>query len=219
MLDVVRVRERHEPLGRIAGAAAAVAALDPYVRLYVAEGKGGTDWEPFQAVAHWYGSGTRDAVVSALADVLEDFVEEMEARYGRLKGVPADLRPEDKITPALSRNRRLNMPLVLINIDEFQEYIAHEKYGPRILAALIRISRQGRAMGVMLNLATQRPDAKTMPEDLRANILTRFALHVGSWQASDIILGAGAKSEGLDASTIPAPSCSNTTGNGVVCVP
>ena len=46
------------------------------------------------------------------------------------------------------------MPLVLINIDEFQEFLANEKYGPRILAALIRISRQGRAMGIRREMST-----------------------------------------------------------------
>src|SRR5437660_6583089 len=52
--------------------AAAAAALDPHVRLYVFDGKGGKDWQPFEAVAHRYGSGIRRAVVEHLVQVLRE---------------------------------------------------------------------------------------------------------------------------------------------------
>ena len=51
----------------------------------------------------------------------------------------------------------------------------------------------------MLVLATQRPDAKTLPEALRGQVGIRFAMKVMNWQSSDTILGAGAYPE-LDAS-------------------
>jgi S-DNA-T family DNA segregation ATPase FtsK/SpoIIIE len=52
----------------------------------------------------------------------------------------------------------------------------------------------------MLDLATQRPDAKVLPENLRGQIGTRFALRTMNWQASETVLGAGTYKAGLDAS-------------------
>ena len=40
-----------------------------------------------------------------------------------------------------------------------------------------------------------------MPDKLRGQIGTRFAMRVMNWQASETILGAGIYSTGLDAST------------------
>src|SRR5690606_34064410 len=52
----------------------------------------------------------------------------------------------------------------------------------------------------MLVLATQRPDSKVIPDGLRGQMGTRFALRVMNWQASETILGAGTYTAGLDAS-------------------
>ncbi|MGH2707741.1 MAG: cell division protein FtsK, partial [Actinomycetota bacterium] len=104
---------------------AAAAALDPHVALYVFDGKGGKDWQPFEAVAHRYGSGVRLAVVEHLARVLQGLVEEMNARYEALRELPHDLCPEGKLTPAIARNRSLQMPLTLVCIDEVQRYLEH----------------------------------------------------------------------------------------------
>ncbi|MGH2707742.1 MAG: hypothetical protein ACRDJK_05565 [Actinomycetota bacterium] len=59
----------------------------------------------------------------------------------------------------------------------------------------------GPAAGIMLVLATQRPDSKTLPEALRGQIGTRFAMKVMNWQSSETILGAGSYPE-LDASKL-----------------
>lgn len=178
----------------------AAAALDPYVRLLVFDGKGGKDWQPFEAVAHRYGSGVRQAVVEHLVVVLREAVEDMDRRFERLRTLPNDVCPEGKVTPAITRNKRLDMPLVVIAIDEVQRYLEHPDHGKTILALLTELAKVGPAVGYMLDLATQRPDANVLPENLRGQIGTRFALRTMNWQASETILGAGTYKAGLDAS-------------------
>jgi DNA segregation ATPase FtsK/SpoIIIE, S-DNA-T family len=179
---------------------AAAAALDPHARLLVWDGKGGTDWEPFAQVAHVYATGVRDTVVAHLAATLAALVADMNTRYERLRTLPRELCPEAKVTPAITRNKRLNMPLTLVAIDEVQRYLEHPDHGRAILAALTDLAKVGPAVGIMLLLATQKPSSDVLPDDLRGQIGTRFALKVMTWQASDTILGAGTAKTGLDAS-------------------
>ena len=181
--------------------AAAAAALDPHVRLLIFDGKGGKDWQVFEGVAHRRGSGVRRAVVEHLVVTLRELVADMNRRYETMRTLPNDRCPEGKLTPALSRDRRLDMPLILLCIDEVQRYLEDDEFGSQILSLLIELAKVGPAAGIMLVIATQRPDSKTLPEGLRGQIGTRFALRVMNWQASDCILGAGAYPE-LDASKL-----------------
>ena len=181
---------------------AAAAALDPYVRMYVFNGKGDRSWQPFEQVAHVYGSGVRDEVVDLLVSSLHELVADMNDRNLRMSKLPADQVPEDKLTPALSRNRRLNMPLTGIWIDEVQRYLEHPEHGKTILDLLTDLAKVAPSAGIMLVLATQKPDGKVIPDSLRGQVGTRFAMKVMTWQASDTILGAGSYSAGMDSSTL-----------------
>jgi DNA segregation ATPase FtsK/SpoIIIE, S-DNA-T family len=180
---------------------AAAAALDPWVQLFVFDGKGGKDYQPFELVCHRYGSGIRTAVVEHLVSVLRELVDDMNRRYERLRELPHDLCPEGKITPAIARNKRLGMPLRLLVIDEIQRYLEHSDHGKTILELLTDLVKVGPAVGIMLVLATQKPDSKVMPDSLRGQIGIRFAMKVMNWQSSDTILGAGAYPD-LDASKL-----------------
>lgn len=179
---------------------AAAAALDPHTRLLVWDGKGGADWEPFAHVAHVFATGVRDSVVAHLVTVLTELVADMNDRYERLRTLPRELCPEAKVTPAITRNRRLDMPLTMVCIDEIQRYLEHPEHGKTILERLIDLAKVGPAVGIMLVLATQKPSSDVLPDDLRGQLGTRFALKVMTWQASETILGAGSYKAGLDAS-------------------
>lgn len=179
---------------------AAAAALDPHVRLLVFNGKGDAAWRPFEQVAHVYGSGIRDDVVELLVASLRELVGDMNSRFERMSQLPTDACPDAKLTPALARNRRLKMPLTVVAMDEIQRYLEHEVHGADILALLTDLVKVGPAAGIMLVLATQKPDAKVIPDSLRGQIGTRFAMRVMTYQASETILGAGTYSAGMDAS-------------------
>jgi S-DNA-T family DNA segregation ATPase FtsK/SpoIIIE len=53
---------------------------------------------------------------------------------------------------------------------------------------LVRLAQKGRAAGIHLILATQRPDAETLSGQLRSNIPSRIALTVQKSTESKIIL-------------------------------
>ena len=179
---------------------AVAAALDPTTRMIVFDGKGGKDWKPFDQVAHFYAAGVRTAVVEALVVVLREAVEDMGARYERMADLPDDICPEGKVTPHITRRSSYGMPLTVIFIDEVHRYLEHPEHGQTIYGLLTELAKAGPAAGYMLVLATQRPDAKVVPEGLRGQMGTRFALRVMNWQASETILGAGTYTAGLDAS-------------------
>jgi S-DNA-T family DNA segregation ATPase FtsK/SpoIIIE len=185
---------------------ALAAALDPYVRLIVFDGKASPDWRKFALVAHRIGFGIvpRNGIdpVEHLVASLEELKADVEDRYHRLSELPLHICPEGKLTPELSRDKKLNMPLTLVVIDEVQEYLQHPTYGQLILDLLVYLARVAPAVGVSVMLSTQKPDDTACPSKLRDQCQGRFSLRVGSWQVSDVVLGAGAYSEGLDASRL-----------------
>jgi S-DNA-T family DNA segregation ATPase FtsK/SpoIIIE len=178
---------------------AAAGALDVFLRLIVFDGKGGRDWGAFRQVAYRYGSGVRKAVVEHVAKVLAACVEDMNDRYERLQTLPDDVCPEGKLTPALAKNRRMNMPLTLVAIDEVHRYLEDDDYGDAIGDALTELIKVGPAVGYITVGATQKPDSKAIPAKLRDAMGTRFALKTMTWQASETILGTGTSKAGLNA--------------------
>jgi S-DNA-T family DNA segregation ATPase FtsK/SpoIIIE len=140
--------------------------------------------------------------VEHLVASLEELKADVEDRYHRLSELPLHICPEGKLTPELSRDKKLNMPLTLVVIDEVQEYLQHPVYGKVILDLLVYLARVAPAVGVSVMLSTQKPDDTACPSVLRDQCQGRFSLRVGSWQVSEVVLGAGSYSEGLDASRL-----------------
>ena len=156
--------------------------------------------KPLAAVAHFYVSGVRAAAVEALVHVLADAVEDMNGRFERMARLPDDICPEGKVTPQITRRASYGMPLTVILVDEVHRYLEHPDHGKNVCALFTELAKAGPAAGYILVLATQRPDTRTVPEDLRGQIGTRFALRTMNWQASETILGAGTYTAGLDSS-------------------
>ncbi|MGO9078883.1 MAG: hypothetical protein ACLQDY_07535 [Streptosporangiaceae bacterium] len=84
-----------------------------------------------------------------------------------IRELPRDRCPESKVTPELAADRKLRLHPVVLAIDEVQEGFDSpdrdelEKY----LRAIIK---RGPALGIMLILATQRPDARSLPTSISA---------------------------------------------------
>ncbi|MER6615156.1 cell division protein FtsK [Streptomyces xantholiticus] len=185
---------------------ALAAALDPHVRLIVFDGKASPDWRAFTKVAHRIGFGIvpRNGVdpVEHLVAALTELKADVEDRYHRLSELPLHICPEGKLTPEISRDKKLNMPLTLVVVDEVQEYLQHPVHGKTVLELLVYLARVAPAVGVSVMNSTQKPDDTACPSVLRDQHQARFSLRVGSWQVSDVVLGAGSYSEGLDASRL-----------------
>ena len=79
-----------------------------------------------------------------------------------------------------------------------------EKAQRQEFAELLRdLVARGRAAGVIVCAATQKPGTDVVPSALRDLFAFRLALRCTTPQASDTILGQGWASNGADASTIP----------------
>lgn len=199
----------------------AAAALDPHVKIYVVNLKGDNAWKPFQAVAHFYRSGIRTAVMRATVEMLRDLVEEMNRRQELIETLPPDRCPESKLTPALSRDKRLDMGLLVVAIDEVQRLLecdtpawdedeptgrGRPKKIPTVADLgklyLTDLAKVGSSAGIMLDIATQDPNGEVLPTGIRGQLGKRMALKVRDYQASNCILGTGCAAKGWDASKL-----------------
>jgi S-DNA-T family DNA segregation ATPase FtsK/SpoIIIE len=179
---------------------ALAAALDPIVELHIYDGKGGQDWRAFARIAHRTGYGVRDEVVESLVEDLRALVVDMNRRYDTIAKLPPEVCPDSKVTRAISEKRSLKLWPILVSIDEFQRYSGHPVHGDEIVALLTELCKVGPSVGIMISIATQKPDSKAVPTDLRDNIGTRFALKTMTWQSSEAVLGAGSYPAGYDSS-------------------
>ncbi len=192
--------------------AAAGLILDPHTRLYVADFKAGKDWVAAERVAHRFLSGDDADDVLALWDWLVELVAEVQGCYRRMRELDDETCPESKITPAISRDPALNMPVTALVIDEVQVPLEDRTpidvqgkkttTGEYIGELLTWLAKKAPAAGVVLILATQRPDSKTIPSGLRAVLGSRFALRVMDWRDSNIVLGEQMNTRGYDSSRL-----------------
>ncbi|WP_411121278.1 hypothetical protein [Streptomyces sp. x-19] len=180
----------------------AAGLLDPGVRLYLANGKGGTDWRDAEPVAHRFTEGTDDAGLSAFEDLLEELVDDMNTRYADLKTVDAQLVPDGRLTPDLARTH--NLPVLLAVIDELQLYLLAlpPKRRERALEKLKNLLRAGPAAGVFLVVGTQRPDGEEVPTGFRDLFGVRVSVRCLDSRSSRMSLGDLASDAGADASVL-----------------
>lgn len=192
--------------------AAAGLILDPHTRLYVADFKAGKDWDAAAQVAHRFLSGDEPAHVLTLRDWLVELIGEVQGRYRRMRSLDETVCPESKVTSAMSRDPALGMPVTAIFVDEVQVPLEDRTpltvQGKRVTAGeyigelLTWLAKKGPAAGIVLVLATQRPDSRTIPSGLRAVLGSRFALRVMDWRDSNIVLGEQMNTRGYDSSRL-----------------
>lgn len=176
--------------------------LDPWVRHYMADGKGGADWMPMRSIAHRLVMGAEDDAIEALKAMLKELLAEMERRFALFRSVPTSLCPQGKLTKELQVKYKL--PFIFVTIDELQEYLtAMEKdEKEQVINDLGRIARRGPAAGFISNFASQRPDADSVPTKLREIVTIRYSTQVIDQTSSDMVLGKGKASQGADASVL-----------------
>ncbi|GAA1092051.1 cell division protein FtsK [Kitasatospora arboriphila] len=180
------------------------AALDPTAELHVWELKGTGDLEDAAKVAADYGSGADDETIEGAVGSLRYVHKELERRAAVIRSLPKERRPENKVTPELAADRKLGLhPLVLI-IDECQELYSHDTFGKEAGTLSEAIIKRGPAMGVILLLATQRPDVKSLPSGVSANVGIRFCLRVMGQTENDMVLGTSSYKNGLRATSFTA---------------
>ncbi len=142
------------------------------------------------------------------AGALQWAVTEMMRRYRSLS--EAGVRDIDSYNKlALTDEALETMPKLVVVIDELADLMLVA--GKEVEEAICRIAQMGRAAGVHLVIATQRPSADVITGLMKANIPSRIALVVASAMESRIILDAvGAEKLIGRGDMIYAPLGSNT---------
>ncbi len=179
-------------------------ALDPTVEMWIHELKGTGDLDPFEQCSHRFISGIDDESVGYAAQSLSLLRREVMARTDRIKKLDRTVCPDKKITRQIASKRSLRLwPLACV-IDEAQNLFSHPKYGKQAAEDAVFIIKIGRALGVFLILATQRPDKESLPTGVSGNVSTRFCLKVAGQVENDMILGTSAYKNGARATTFRA---------------
>ncbi|MEU5429963.1 cell division protein FtsK [Streptomyces olivoreticuli] len=180
----------------------AAGLLDPWVRHYVADFKGGQDWMGMKHVAHRLVLGAEDDAIEAFKAMLKELLAEMERRFALFRGLPTSICPEGKLTPQIIE--KYQMPFIFLTVDELQEafLVMDDKAREEVVDDLGRIARRGPAAGFISNYSSQRPDAKSVPTKLREIITIRCCTQVTDKTSSDMVLGSGKAAMGADASLL-----------------
>ncbi len=167
----------------------ATAALDPNAKLWIFDGKQ-------VELAAWSGVAEKfvgPSIVDANNE-LRALRDEMNARYARLLAAQ-----QRKVLPNMEE-----MPLVMVVCDELAFYltIGARKQREEFADLLRDLVARGRAAGIIVVAATQKPSHDLVPTNIRDLFGFRWALRCNTPQASDTILGSWWSSLGFDASTV-----------------
>jgi DNA segregation ATPase FtsK/SpoIIIE, S-DNA-T family len=126
---------------------------------------------------------------------------EIMARTERLRALPREVCPDKRVTREIAARRSLKLWPVVCVIDECQNLFADARHGKAAAADAEFVIRMGPAFGIILNLATQRPDKASLPTGVSGNVSIRFCLKVMGQTENDMILGTSAYKNGIRATT------------------
>lgn len=142
--------------------------LKKHMILHLADYKGGLDYNR----PPWRGKCEIVTTVDKTISVLDELVEELERRKGLLFAAACPNIAVYNVRTGAT------LPRIVFGCDEIAELT--DKSGltdkekkakiDHIIGQLSTIARQGRAMGIHLILATQRPDANVLPGQIKNNI-------------------------------------------------
>ncbi|WP_043231635.1 cell division protein FtsK [Streptomyces sp. NRRL F-5193] len=177
-----------------------IAALDPRAELHTYDMKGTGDLDPVgNAVSHRHAAGDDDEAIGyALAD-FRALREELRRRTGAIRALPRDICPENKVTSQLADKPSLGLHPIVIGVDECQVLFEHPEHGKEFEEIATDLVKRGPATGIVLLLATQRPDAKSLPTGISANAGARWCLKVMGQTENDMVLGTSAYKRGVRA--------------------
>jgi S-DNA-T family DNA segregation ATPase FtsK/SpoIIIE len=181
---------------------ACAVALDPLAEMWVHELKGSGDLDPLERVSHRFVSGVDDESIGYAAESLRLLRAEIMRRTERLKALDRAVCPDKRTTRQIAARRSLKLwPLVCV-IDEAQNLFADPQHGKAAGLDAEFIIKIGPAFGVVLVIATQRPDKASLPTGVSGNVSTRFCLKVTGQVENDMILGTSAYKNGLRSTTL-----------------
>jgi S-DNA-T family DNA segregation ATPase FtsK/SpoIIIE len=147
------------------------------LRLLMVDPKG-VELTPFDGLPHLAAPTVQE--FKGFTESLKGLLSLMQQRYTRL--AEAGVRNIAGYNATAERR----MPYVVLVVDELAELMLAG--GREAEANLVRLAQMGRATGIHLMLATQRPTVDVVTGLLKANIATRIAFTVASQTDSRVIL-------------------------------
>ncbi|PPK94224.1 S-DNA-T family DNA segregation ATPase FtsK/SpoIIIE [Kineococcus xinjiangensis] len=177
------------------------AALDPLAEVHVYDLKGSGDLSALEAVAHRYRAGDEEEDLAYLMADLRALVADMRRRYTVIRNLPRTECPENKVTPDLAARKELGLHPVAFGLDECQFLFEHPVHGKDAETLVTDLVKRGPAVGIVVLVATQRPDAKSLPTGISANATLRFCLRVMGQTENDMVLGTSMYKAGIRATT------------------
>ncbi|MFJ2593307.1 cell division protein FtsK [Streptomyces erythrochromogenes] len=177
-----------------------IAALDPRAELHTYDMKGTGDLDPVgNAVSHRHAAGDDDESISYTLADFRELREELRRRVKVIRSLPRDICPENKVTSLLADKRSLGLHPIVIGVDECQVLFEHPEHGKEFEEIATDLVKRGPATGIVLLLATQRPDAKSLPTGISANASARWCLKVMGQTENDMVLGTSSYKRGVRA--------------------
>ncbi|UFZ07961.1 PD-(D/E)XK nuclease family protein [Bradyrhizobium ontarionense] len=148
-----------------------IALIDPKILTFSGVGGSPYLWRP---------------VATTLAEalrILRDAVKEMDARYQVLNGAGV-VNLGDYI-----KSGKTDLPFLVLIFDEFADLILAGRDDKKEFEALVaRIAGKGRAAGIHLVLATQRPDRAVVTGLIKSNLPLKVCLKVANAVNAQIVL-------------------------------
>jgi S-DNA-T family DNA segregation ATPase FtsK/SpoIIIE len=103
------------------------------------------------------------------------------------------------VTPELAKRADLGLHPIVVAADECQRLYEEPTHGKEFEAIMTDLVKRGPALGIITMLATQRPDAKSLPTGISANAAIRFCLKVMGQMENDMVLGTSTYKNGTRA--------------------
>lgn len=166
----------------------AQVAADTTAELWLVDGKGGVE------LGRWAPCACRLATdIDQTLEVIDDLRAELDERYQVLRRSGRSVWPPEG-------------SLVVLAVDELAAYTTHpdRAKAAKVVAGLRDLVARGRAAGMVVIAATQRPSADVVPSSLRDLFGVRLALRCATPDSSDMILGAAMAAQGYSAAAIAA---------------
>ncbi|MCW7989116.1 cell division protein FtsK [Streptomyces platensis subsp. clarensis] len=177
-----------------------IAALDPRAELHTYDMKGTGDLDPVgDRVSHRHAAGDDDEAIEYVIRDFRDLRTELRRRTKMIRSLPRDICPESKVTSELASKKELGLHPIVVGVDECQVLFEHPKYKDEFEEIATDLVKRGPATGIVLLLATQRPDAKALPTGISANASARWCLKVMGQLENDMVLGTSAYKRGVRA--------------------
>lgn len=195
------------------------AALDVRAKLFVFDLKGTGDLSSLAKVAHRYRVGDEPEDIAEMLAIMRSIRQEMRTRTRLVRELTLEENPDrGKVTDALASRDADKFGPIVVLVDEVQVWTqefsealpdqVHEGKPPKdpgkvvrdeFVAILRDLVKRGPALGIIPKLATQKPDAKSIPSSIADNASARLCLKVNGQISNDQILGTSSYQAGIRA--------------------